>query len=382
MMTSRPSSSARRNRRLAALATAALIALSLPLPTAGADAVSDAKARAEKAAAQSVAAEKQLKTAEAKARTAAAELDEATATNDALGDQLAATEAALAQTKAEAQTLRTSVTGRAVEAYMGNFSVESTGQAITDYGRGDVLLAAANGSDVDDLDQYRAVAVDLAEQEALLADLKAQQEAEVARLDDRKAQLDAALNEASRLATELKKKRDAETAAWESARATAAKNKRAADAAEAERRRNQSVSNPKGGDGRKYSSGATLCPIQGSVAFSDTWGAARSGGRRHKGVDMFSPTGTPNVALVSGTVRFSNGGLGGKSAWLSGSDGNRYYYTHLSAYGTDGSGSAGTIIGYTGATGNAAGGSPHTHFEFHPGGGSPVNPYPLVAALC
>ncbi len=124
---------------------------------------------------------------------------------------------------------------------------------------------------------------------------------------------------------------------------------------------------------------AIVCPMPGS-AYGDTWGAPRSGGRRHEGVDMLAPTGTPIFAVVSGTVRFSQNRLGGNAVSLVGDNGNRYYYAHLSRYeGSSRRVTQGELIGYNGDTGNATG-VPHLHFEVRPGGGLAVNPTPSVRA--
>lgn len=124
-----------------------------------------------------------------------------------------------------------------------------------------------------------------------------------------------------------------------------------------------------------------VCPVAGPRAFGDTWGAARSGGRSHEGVDMMSPAGTPLVAVESGSVQFKTTRLGGNSVWLNGASGTRYFYAHLSAWeGSSRGVSQGEVIGYVGATGNTT--ANHLHFEVHPGGGRAVNPYPYVRAVC
>lgn len=133
-------------------------------------------------------------------------------------------------------------------------------------------------------------------------------------------------------------------------------------------------------------SGAGACPVAGAVSFSDTWGAPRSGGRRHQGVDMIAARGTPIVAIYAGTIkRISTSSLGGKSIWLRAGNGDEFYYAHLDGYGDISAGqsvSEGYVVGYNGSTGNAPDWLPHLHFEFHPGGGSAINPYPLVKSIC
>ena len=135
-------------------------------------------------------------------------------------------------------------------------------------------------------------------------------------------------------------------------------------------------------------SGAWACPIAGPTSFTDTWGAPRSGGRQHRGVDMFARMGTPVVAPVGGVVEHSEDRLGGLSFRLWGTDGHFYFGTHLAGYGPlKGEVRAGTVVGYVGSTGNAAGTGSHLHFEIHPSrrrGDPPsaVNPTPTVEAHC
>jgi murein DD-endopeptidase MepM/ murein hydrolase activator NlpD len=135
---------------------------------------------------------------------------------------------------------------------------------------------------------------------------------------------------------------------------------------------------------RKAMLGIWKCPVQGPVSFTDSWGAPRSGGRTHKGTDMMAAAGTPTVAPVSGRVEHRGSSLGGLSWWVYGDDGNEYYGTHLSAYENVGAGHVerGTVIGYVGSSGNASASAPHLHFEFHPGGGAAINPYPRLIEVC
>jgi murein DD-endopeptidase MepM/ murein hydrolase activator NlpD len=127
------------------------------------------------------------------------------------------------------------------------------------------------------------------------------------------------------------------------------------------------------------------CPVSKPYSFVDSWGAARSGGRSHKGTDIMNPLGNKVHAIVDGVIsRQTTSSLGGISLYLQGVDGNEYYYAHLMRYESRVGQrvKAGELIAINGQTGNARFTAPHVHFEVHPGGGTPVNPYPYVKAAC
>jgi murein DD-endopeptidase MepM/ murein hydrolase activator NlpD len=139
-------------------------------------------------------------------------------------------------------------------------------------------------------------------------------------------------------------------------------------------------------------------PNQASqVWFYDSWGAARRGGRRHRGTDIHSPKGSPVVAVSSG--RLVEMGWNRLSGWVVKIDHGGGWvsaYVHLNndTPGTDdGEGGpehafapglvvgshvgAGQLIGYVGDSGNAESVRPHTHFELHLEG-EKLNPFPYL----
>jgi murein DD-endopeptidase MepM/ murein hydrolase activator NlpD len=132
--------------------------------------------------------------------------------------------------------------------------------------------------------------------------------------------------------------------------------------------------------------GGVSCPVGAPRTYSDTYGAARSGGRSHKGTDILASRGTPVFAYEDGVVdRLSRNGLGGITLYLEGDSGRRYYYAHLNSYApglTSGQRvSAGQRIAAIGDTGNAEG-IPHLHLEVTTTSGATTNPYPYVRRAC
>jgi len=143
----------------------------------------------------------------------------------------------------------------------------------------------------------------------------------------------------------------------------------------------------------QLSSGGYVFPVYGPASFGDTFGGPRAdvSGGWHHGEDIFSPLGTPLLAVADGTV-FSVGwnDIGGWRVWLRDRVGNEFYYAHLSAYsplavnGTQVK--AGDVLGFMGKTGDAEFSPVHLHFEIHPvsllslGYDGAVAPYPFLNA--
>jgi murein DD-endopeptidase MepM/ murein hydrolase activator NlpD len=123
----------------------------------------------------------------------------------------------------------------------------------------------------------------------------------------------------------------------------------------------------------QLTAGRYVFPVYGPSAYGDTFGAPRgdvSGGWHH-GDDIFAPLGAPVLAVADGTV-FSVGwnDVGGWRLWLRDTQGNEFYYAHLSAYtalAVDGRRvHAGDVLAFVGNTGDAATTPFHLHFEIHP----------------
>ena len=114
---------------------------------------------------------------------------------------------------------------------------------------------------------------------------------------------------------------------------------------------------------------------------TDTWGAARSQGRSHEGIDIFAKRGTPIQATTQGIVsKVGENTLGGRVVFIIGPGGAGHYYAHLEDYADISPNdwvNTGDIIGYVGDSGNAKGTPPHVHYGIYING-SAVNPYTLL----
>ena len=148
---------------------------------------------------------------------------------------------------------------------------------------------------------------------------------------------------------------------------------------------------------RSYTSPVDIrFPTAAGARYSDDYSNPRSGGRVHRATDLFAPAGARVFAARAGRVIWlpqEEAGNAGYAVQILGDDGRVYAYYHLGRAGgpyssavapkvkMGGTVARGQVIGWLGDSGNAAGGSPHLHFEIHdngitdPYGGNRVNPY-------
>lgn len=117
----------------------------------------------------------------------------------------------------------------------------------------------------------------------------------------------------------------------------------------------------------------------------DTWGAARSQGRNHEGIDIMAERGTKVYSATEGLVAdLRNNNLGGKIIWIIGPAGSWHYYAHLDDHkrglNVGDYVRKGDLIGYVGNTGNARATAPHLHYGIYLNGKGrgAVNPYPYL----
>jgi murein DD-endopeptidase MepM/ murein hydrolase activator NlpD len=297
-----------------------------------------------------------------RADAAASRFERAEVALERLADDIARLERRIGDGEAEMAPLRAKITRRAVALYTSDrgldaFSGISTGDDLVESARGAKLASSASARDYAAIRKIGAAARELGRRRDELGDRRADQQRLADELAGEKKNIELALAHMVR-------------------RERALQSRLIARASRSER-----TPLPNAPTGPIPVVTDFICPIRGPLTFTDSWGAPRSGGRRHAGADLMNPHGTPNVAVVSGSFETRHSGAGGLTIYLHGDDGHTYYYAHLSkVVGPDRRVARGEVVALTGATGNAR--APHTHFEFHPNGGAAVNPYPLVRAYC
>ena len=402
------------------------------------DAAAQAARRVEESRAALAEAQGAAEQAQREADLAQAQVAEVQVRLDAVVARLSAAEAALGRAERREQEAEDAVAeGRRAVAELEERAEARARAAVTRGAAGDPLLQVLTSADpqevADGLSLLRAVrqaddeqwldarrtAVGLEERELALREARAEAEARradvaseqaaVARLLGEASRAQAAADEAlerarlevalgedlvagqeadqaraeaqARVAAEQTQRREAERA---EAAARVAALQAAEESARATQRPSRSASAPAAAPAP--TAGGYSCLVDDRLdSFTNTWGAARSGGRSHQGVDVFAPYGSPVYAVEDGVItRASSNRLGGLAIYLRGDSGKRYYYAHQSRNSVS-SGQrvrVGQVIGAVGTSGNAQGTPPHVHFEVHPGGGSAVDPTPFTRAVC
>jgi peptidoglycan hydrolase CwlO-like protein len=380
-----------------ALIATASLATSAAADPPSAQQVQNAKDRVTQLAQEAHAAQRQLDAINIRANEVAVEYDRELGQLEKLNAELLHTQLTLAQARARYNAIVAQLNERARTMFMEGPASDL-----------EFLLGASSFSDLTDRLEYVNVVAtndaDLATQvqntknvlsakEQNLESLQAAQQAVVIKVRQKQQEIAALQRQATSKyneiaskkaeAEKLAKKLSAQRQAWVNAHFSFSGSPHA------------SVAMPPGWAGTLQ-----VCPVGQPRAYGDGFGAPRYAGgyHLHAGVDILAPMGTPIYATFDGYATEDPNGLGGLAVEVHGAPGYTYN-AHLSQYSSHSTGTVhtGDVIGYVGDTGDAQGGPPHDHFEFHPNSfpstwplsyygysviGSALNPYPLLVDAC
>ena len=380
-----------------ALIATASLATSAAADPPSAQQVQNAKDRVTQLAQEAHSAQRQLDAINIRANEVAAEYDRELGRLEKLNAELLHTQLTLAHARARYDAIVAQLNDRARTMFMEGPASDL-----------EFLLGASSFSDLTDRLEYVNVVAsndaDLANEvqntknvlsakERNLETLQAAQQAVVAKVREKRQEVADLLRQATAKyneiaskkaeAEKLAKKLSAQRQAWVNAHFSFSSSPHA------------SVAMPSGWAGTLQ-----VCPVGQPRAYGDGFGAPRYAGgyHLHAGVDILAPMGTPIYATFDGYATENPNGLGGLAVEVHGAPGYTYN-AHLSQYSDHSTGTVhtGDVIGYVGDTGDAQGGPPHDHFEFHPNTfpagwpvsyygytviGSALNPYPLLVDAC
>jgi peptidoglycan LD-endopeptidase LytH len=140
-----------------------------------------------------------------------------------------------------------------------------------------------------------------------------------------------------------------------------------------------------GSDSAYFLAHPLMVPVEGinPSQLTDTFHAARSGGRIHMATDIMAMRGTPVLAASNGRIiKLATSGAGGIGIYVADASG-RYveYYAHLTGYAPNVKEGMqveeGDVIGFVGTTGNASPDAPHLHFQVMRGDANYWNGTPI-----
>ena len=381
-----------------ALVATASLATSAAADPPSAEQVQNAKDRVAQLAREAHAAQRQLDAISLRANEVAAELDREQGQLEKLNAELLHTQLTLAQARARYDAIVAQLNDRARTMFMEGPASDL-----------EFLLGASSFVDLTDRLEYVNVVASndadlatevqntknvLSAKEQNLASLESAQQAVVVKVREKQQEIADLLQQATSKYNEIASKK-AEAEKWAkklSAKRQAWLNSQFSFGGSP----HSSVAMPPGWAGTFQ-----VCPVGATARVRRRLRRAPLRGRLpppRRGGHPGPVRATPIYATFDGYATENPNGLGGLAVEVHGAPGYTYN-AHLSSYSDHSTGTvqAGDIIGYVGDSGDAQGGPPHDHFEFHPNSfpadwptsyygytviGSALNPYPLLVDAC